>query len=385
MPGCHVSGNNWLPVGFATGPGKSAQSWEKASIKFLQRANLWGMQRLGLQYAARTYNTFAMSVMTYVAQLEKPSAAALDAEVRALRRAAKGPGNWARPQDLWYLSQCYGQSVSFQSLAVTARASQVRVAVWEPLQSNGLYLRGRARALNKTLAETDYIDRLSVWQDWYSRSHIKLLVSSLDAFERLGVDSEQLKEQLSRGAPKPWDPRVVKTIKRTFQRTVATRILDKEMPDAEIRVREKLTRWKLEGPPAHTARRVLRRLRELHALVAPRVAAACLSTLWNRWATARRFQRRESAENRCVLGCAGFAEDSVEHYSHCSAVRRVAGRFLRLPRSDTFGIQEFLLADRDPVDIEELVCRAILMYATFMATNYYRKHGIPASEVAKNN
>jgi hypothetical protein len=44
-------------------------------------------------------------------------------------------------------------------------------------------------------------------------------------------------------------------------------------------------------------------------VVPPRVMAAAMGCVWNRWATARRMQRRGSA---CLLGCEVW-EDSVEH------------------------------------------------------------------------
>lgn len=89
---------------------------------------------------------------------------------------------------------------------------------------------------------------------------------------------------------------------------VARRITERTSPDSEDRVRSKLARWKLPGIPAHTTRRVYGRLQALRDLVAPRVAAACFSALWNRWTTSRRFQKRHLECNRCVLGCGAGAE-----------------------------------------------------------------------------
>jgi hypothetical protein len=59
-------------LGYATGPGKGDSSWQKANNKFRDRVCLWGSQHLGLQYAAMTYNVYAVSVLMYVAQLEEP-------------------------------------------------------------------------------------------------------------------------------------------------------------------------------------------------------------------------------------------------------------------------------------------------------------------------
>ena len=175
---------------------------------------------------------------------------------------------------------------------------------------------------------------------------------------------------------------MVARIKRSFQRSVAKRILSMEVPNAEMRIRSKLARWKLDGVPAHVARRVLGRLQSLRSSVTPRVLAAVWSTLWNRWATARRFQRRHDATNRCLLGCAGDAEDSIEHYANCAAVRAVAARYLRLPHPERLGLQDFLLADAGLAEDAILVCTSILVYATFSAMNKFRHSGRTTFEVA---
>ena len=111
------------------------------------------------------------------------------------------------------------------------------------------------------------------------------------------------------------------------------------------------------------------------SLVSPRVCAACFSTIWNRWTTARRFQRRHLACNRCALGCEGGAEDSVEHYVHCPVVAHVASRYLRLRINFNNAKSLFLLSHTTCEDSTTLSCAAILVYATYCATNHYRQKG----------
>ena len=41
-------------------------------FQFMERVNVWGKQPLGLQLDALVYNTFAISVLSFVAQLEIP-------------------------------------------------------------------------------------------------------------------------------------------------------------------------------------------------------------------------------------------------------------------------------------------------------------------------
>ena len=79
-------------LGFSVGPQKKDQSWTKGAAKFEARVNVWGKQPLGLHYAAMTYNTFAMTVLGYICQLEEPPDWLLAQEEVALRTVAKGPG-----------------------------------------------------------------------------------------------------------------------------------------------------------------------------------------------------------------------------------------------------------------------------------------------------
>ena len=67
-------------------------------------------------------------------------------------------------------------------------------------------------------------------------------------------------------------------------------------------------------------------LRRLSKLVAPRVFAAVLRTLWSGWCTARRFGRRSPC-----LFCGEVDGDSVEHASVCFELAQFGRRELGLP------------------------------------------------------
>ena len=57
-------------LGFATGPGKQNESWTEAINKFEGRVRAWSQHPLGLHGMALVYNTFAIRVLTFLAQLE---------------------------------------------------------------------------------------------------------------------------------------------------------------------------------------------------------------------------------------------------------------------------------------------------------------------------
>ena len=141
-----------------------------------------------------------------------------------------------------------------------------------------------------------------------------------------------------------------------------------------------MQRWQLPGPPAIIAARVLRRLQTLKSLVAPRVSAAVLSTLWNRWTTGRRFQRQDI----CVLGCSPTAAYSIEHYACYLIIQTAARRFLGLHmRPWPHALCDLMLATGPPAaphpSRANLTRSAILLYAAYAAANTAR-HRAPRTE-----
>ena len=75
------------------------------------------------------YSTFVFSIVTYVAQLEKPSTEILK---QGFKKVIKGPLSWIEPEDLWRLKDHYCQSNSCKSLHHTSLAAQLRVRKWYP-------------------------------------------------------------------------------------------------------------------------------------------------------------------------------------------------------------------------------------------------------------
>ena len=107
--------------------------------------------------------------------------------------------------------------------------------------------------------------------------------------------------------------------------------------------------------------------------VPPRVIAAVFSTIWNRWTTHRRFQRRNLTSSQCLLGCGGQAEDSIEHYVNCTIVRAVAARFLNL-KSHQVNLHTFVFCNPAVTTPQDMTAAALLIYASYTAFNYQRCH-----------
>jgi hypothetical protein len=250
--------------------------------------------------------------------------------------------------------------------------------------------------LSRLRNSTIYIDRAASWKEWYDRSHATVLIQNKWSLEGEGVVLNELLTDIA-GGPRPWSLEVRDKQKLQLQKATTLAIKRARAPDAEARIRHKLSRWfdpdakglrdisivgKLAGPPAHLARRTSRRLQLLHELVPPRVCAATFRLIFNGWCTHRRFQRRRSTLNRCLLGCSGDAEDSIEHYCRCPAVQEVLRTRLRKTVPDMQALSFWTLADRLTDDHDDLLCSSIICHATYMTTNMYRHKGRVSREVA---
>ena len=104
-----------------------------------------------------------------------------------------------------------------------------------------------------------------------------------------------------------------------------------------------------------------------------------VSTLWNRWPTARRSQRRATQEYRCQLGCPGKAENSIEPDSHCAVLHGFASRRLNFHVSGGFLSFWCLVQGSDPGTRTKAT---LMAYISYRATNAARRIGGTTSEYA---
>ena len=170
-------------MGFAEGPGRDDHSWDKPLSKYRSLVGMWRSAALGMHYSARVYNTFVLSTLAFVWQLSDIPASVEEAEKDALRSLTPGPGMWRLPEDMFYLKDFFGQTLSFKSVRHVALAAKLRVAVLEDLR-----VEQRAADLETAMNATDHIDRLSRWWAWYQSSHIFCLARAVKQARSLGVD-----------------------------------------------------------------------------------------------------------------------------------------------------------------------------------------------------
>jgi len=386
-------------LGFSVGPGRCGKSWDKPLQKYISRCRSWSNINGGLQYSAVAYNTFAASTLSFVAQLERPNDLVFAAQSRGLKFMMPGPKDWRSDQDAFYLKELYGQSQSFQTLEVTAKAAKLRI-----LYTHDSYRR-RERAqnirsitcMNTSLAalrqRPEQATRACSWAAWYDSSFPAALVNNAVELNGIGISIELAVSEIV-GHNDPNEPHIQKKVKRELQKTVSRHIKQHQKPDPVSRIRHKLTRWfdrdrgrprdksigfKLAGPPNHIARRVSKHLQRLPTLVSPRVCAAVWRLVFNGWCTSRRFQ----GKGQCVLGCAG-AQDSIEHYCCCPAVQDTLRLQLRVSIPSCRCLSFWMMNEPASDSDDFLMCSALITYAGYMATNHYRHAGITTYDVARD-
>ena len=330
---------------------------------------------MGLQFSSVAYNVFALSVLSFVAQLETPPGHTLDVEKTILTKAAPGPHRWCSADDLWHLQDSFGLAFRFRNLSLMATSAQIRVTMWEASASGGLNVDKHAARLDQALIDTDLLGRRVRLASWFNGAHIFVLRRSLAFLRALQWNEQRLLRELTNDAPRPWTPQIVQRAKNDTQRLVYKLLSAPKAGWPQERLRHKIQRWQLPGTARAVTDRVLKRLRALQALVPPRVHAALFSTLWNRWVTARRFQRRSSAECRCLLGCPPAAEDSIEHYLRCPVVLDFGRRRLAMYMNSQESFALLLLATGPPgtIPLDSWLKRcALLIYAIYRTTNAAR-------------
>lgn len=418
-------------LGFLLGPGAEDTSWQEATTKYEHRAQTWANQHLGFHFTATAYNVFALSVLTYLAQLLSPPDELLQTEGRTLRRVAPGPKGWISSSDLWWLQHLTGHPRSLASIKLTSQAAQTRVMVWDPAcadheaepntplelstvppttqsgpvqrqhrstrqssrRPNNLsyssIFQQRARHLRSIISAPEQFYTRAIWKGWFDRSMLLALESNFENVQSL-IGPIQITTQRDSSEQDNRSHAHWKKLRRTFQRSIYKALHTRLAPDVHNRFAHKLCRWRLherqhplhdhlsilQRTPHWQARCASQRLQISAKLVAPRVHAALFSAIWNRWCTLRRFQ----TTGTCRLCRRPLTEDAIEHYPFCTVVRAIATRRLRLDITAHVNLHTFTCTN-PLINTKELLTRAaLLIYSTYRALNYQRQANTPLAE-----
>ena len=351
-------------LGFVVGPGRDEHVWDKSVSKWEARAASWAGKGIGLQLSAMVYNTFCASVLGFLQQLVEIPVHVLNKEEEVMLKLASGPYEWANATDLWHMGEVFGIGRSFSCIQARAEAAKLRALHFENWERP---MAEEEQNLGRWERETAYPDRRVRWVGWYVNAFPRILMRNEAKLRARGITMGTIKTVLvGEGGTE------VKA--EVFQRrlqSVATRLNMKSFGcNWDLRVEKKLKRWKLSGYRTWWIPVFRRNMSDLRNLVTPRVAAAVWSMAWNRWCTARRFQRK----GRCVLGCSN-CEDSIEHYIGCKHVRAIGWKMLRLEQGEEYEDRKKGLLAADCRGRDERVCLALLAYATQQTTNAARQEG----------
>ena len=349
--------------------------------KFRERVGGWPWSMLGLHFATTVFNAYARSVLGFTAQVARITNKTNKAEEEGLRRAAPGPGVWATKEDLQHL-HCYGMPRSFNSLEAVAQAAKLRMCTNENVKNGGLKLSECVERISAAGRSLTFPMRAAWWAEWRQGSLPNILSENKQEMAAKGISGQDVLQDLTaqlRGSHT--EAEAERRARKKLQKAICKKIQEAESYQTHYRVRHKLERWRLPGLPRQTADRYEKHMLQVSRTAPPRVTAAVISTAWNRWCTARRFQARDSPANICQLGCGGDAEDSIEHYCRCSVITECHKAML--------GIQpQWLLplwiGTHDKCKNEDVRIRgAVGAYAAYKTTNMARHMGGITSEAAK--
>ncbi|CAK0811733.1 unnamed protein product [Prorocentrum cordatum] len=286
-------------LGYWVGPGAGNMSWDKPLEKFTKRVQSWAQRHLGLFLNSIVFNTFIISVLSFVMQLQDLPGDMDNIFSWALRRLAPGPGNWIMPEDLCNLREAFGIKFSFAQPRCVARAAKLRVI--ETVAPDCKERVEELRMLDGGVLQGPF-------GSWHANSLFAILHRTEQQLEKDGISRSQIRRVLN--GPARFGP-------ASFQ-SIATDLINPHCrPDHLQRTAHKLARWKFPGDEAALVARVQEAFVILHKWCPPRVASAYLRTLFNGWATRRRMRHAEKdgvgEPWQCLLGCKS-GDDSIEHY-----------------------------------------------------------------------
>ena len=90
-------------LGFFLRPDRGELGFQKASVKFAERARGWGHAGGGLFLTSLAYSVYIASVLMFLLQLDELPARWQGVEASAFRALVPGPGVWCLPVDLHHL------------------------------------------------------------------------------------------------------------------------------------------------------------------------------------------------------------------------------------------------------------------------------------------
>ena len=304
-----------------------------------------------------------------------------------------GPGQWILPEDLWFARENFGLAKSALPLSMVARAAKLRVSAFgcffntqhptlhhlRRLDRDNII--GRVHQLQEAKIHSNHLDRVAHWGGWYNQCYCKNLLDNAHWMKSKGITTFGLYNDIAVGSPPEQEEDEFNKYKNNFQRFALKAIRNSSTPCAVERIRNQVERWRhvpyvINGLPGHYSPMIAKHLVKLSKIVTPRVHAAVFTTIWNGWCSERRYQRRRSSANVCKFKCGTDAEDSLEHYSKCPVVLKVARGYLHFSYPLEEAINLWTLCNHWVAHDGNMRSLALLIYGSYMAHNTIRHNGI---------
>ena len=149
-------------LGFFLGPDRGELGFQKALVKFAERARGWGHAGGGLFLTSLAYSVYIASVLMFLLQLDELPARWQGVEASAFRALVPGPGVWCLPVDLHHLDH-FGLPYAFLDVQALSPVIKFRVACCEHSANGGLLVRHRARELRRWMSSSPQYVRAGIW------------------------------------------------------------------------------------------------------------------------------------------------------------------------------------------------------------------------------
>ncbi|CAK0838271.1 unnamed protein product [Prorocentrum cordatum] len=364
-------------LGYYVGPGKQYNSWDKPLDKYTSRLGDWRWSELGLNMALVAYNAYVLPTILFIAQLEAPPQEVIDRERVAVRRVAPGPGFWRSSADLRH-GLDIGLAAHLRPLEISCRASMLRMHAWESRQDGGIDWKGMAAELVAARGRADRVMRVARFFAWLDRHIPTTVLAESDRQARSGAHIHAARPALGGVAMGPLTEQKDRQFRKGAQRWFTGRLLARDGYCVERRLWARLARWSLPELPGRAAQRAAQHLRRLRHFVPPRIRAAMINTIFNRWATNRRMRSLREGRRVCVLGCSCTADDSVEHYMRCPVGQTWSRRRLgwALTQTEQPWTQRMLASVMTDKQLQQ---QAVTNYTLYRAVNDMRRRQIQPS------
>jgi hypothetical protein len=352
-------------LGVYLGPDARSRSWDGPRKKFLSRLDDFDWRRLGWSMLIKVYNVYLLSTLLYVGQYYEPDAATLAAEDTAIRRIFGGPAGGITLEEAQTLQVNFHFPVAPKNLRHVCDAAKLRLWFWENRQGGGIQAAQswqRIRAAGQQQAYMPDCPHHFLW--WHSPIQ-RTLIEVVDRLQQQGVTLQTITMQTLRHPPSSLEDvlRIKKNTQRVASRLLTRRTALKALPKLRTRLARLLPLR--DGPRAQGRTQAM--LKRLRKHCPPRVQAAVISTILNRWCTDRRL-RQGQTPRPCLL-CGLLESDDMRHYAGCMKVRRL---FQRMAGGDLPGHLLGHWLGQHPGTLATQTRHAITCYATYRAVHTLR-------------